>query len=138
MNRKMNRSVRVLCMTVVSLALLSGCASLPLAMEENPLTLETIVSLAKAGKDSPTIIAEIKKSRSAFDIQASQYIKLAKDGVPEPVLDFMLGEQMKMAQREGRREGRMDSYSTSSAFYGLNGARPYWVLIGGRSYLRYW
>jgi hypothetical protein len=137
MNWKMNRSVRVLCMTVVSLALLSGCATLPLAAEENPFTLETIVSLAKAGKDSPTIIAEIKKSRSAFDIQASQYIKLAKDGVPEPVLDFMLGEQMKMAQREGRREGRMDGFS-SNAFYGLNGARPYWVLIGGRSYLRYW
>ena len=134
----MNRSVRLLCMTVVSFALLSGCATLPPAVEENPLTLDTIVAAAKAGKDAPTIIAEIKKSRSAFDIQASQYIKLAKDGVPEPVLDFMLGEQMKMAQREGRREGRMDGYG--SAFYGINsfGARPYWVLIGGRSYLRYW
>lgn len=136
MKQKMKRSVRVLCMTVASVALLSGCATMLPAVEENPLTLETIVSLSKAGKDAPTIIAEIKKSRSAFDIQASQYIKLAKDGVPEPVLDFMLGEQMKMAQREGRREGRLDNYS--SAFYGLNGARPYWVLIGGRSYLRYW
>ena len=137
MNRKMNRSVLALCMTVVSLVVLSGCATMTPAVEDNPLTLDTIVGLAKAGKDSPTIIAEIKKSRSAFDIQASQYVKLAKDGVPEPVLDFMLGEQMKMAQREGRREGRLDSYG-SSAFYGLNGARPYWVLIGGRSYLRYW
>ena len=137
MNQKMNRSVLVLCMTVATVVLLNGCATLTPAVEENPLTLETIVGLAKAGKDSPTIIAEIKKSRSAFDIQASQYVKLAKDGVPEPVLDFMLGEQMNMAQREGRREGRLDGYS-SSAFYGLNGARPYWVLIGGRSYLRYW
>ena len=137
MNRKMNRSVLVLCTTVAALLTLSGCATLTPIVEENPLNLETIVGMAKSGKDSPTIIAEIKKSRSAFDIQASQYIKLAKDGVPEPVLDFMLGEQMKMAQREGRREGRQDSYG-SSAFYGLNGARPYWVLIGGRSYLRYW
>lgn len=127
----MNRSLLVLCFFV--LTYITGCVSLPAQPEEAPLTLETIVSLAKAGKDAPTIIAEIKKSRSAFDIQASQYIKLAKDGVPEPVLDFMLGEQMKMAQREGRQD-----HFGSSAFYALNGARPYWVLIGGRSYLRYW
>ena len=134
----MNRSVRQFCTAVAAFVWLSGCATLQPPAEDNPLTLDSIVAAAKAGKDAPTIITEIKKSRTAFDIQASQYIKLSKDGVPEAVLDFMLAEQLKMAQRDGRREGRLDAYG--SAFYGVNsfGARPYWVLIGGRSYLRYW
>ena len=74
------------------------------APERQPITLEQIVAMAKEGKDAATITREIKESRTTYDVMASQYAKLSRDGVPDEVIDFMQRGQLKMAERQGRRD----------------------------------
>ncbi len=122
--------------------LLTGCASINSGPESPPLSLDQIVELAKAGKDAPTIINEIKVTRTTYDVAASQYAKLSRDGVPDAVLDFMQQGQLKMAEREGRREAREDLWLYGRGFgygfgYGYGGVwapRPYVVYVSGRAY----
>lgn len=116
---------------------LSACATMN-GPESQPLSLDQIVALAKQGKDAPTIINEIKVTRTSYDIAASQYAKLSRDGVPDAVLDYMQQGQLKMAEREGRREAREDLWLYGRGWgWGYGGAwapRPYVVYVGGRPY----
>ena len=124
-----------------SLIALSGCASMG-GPERQPVTLEQIVEMSKAGKDAPTIIGEIKTSRTVYDVTASQYAKLSRDGVPDAVLDFMQQGQLKMAERQGRRDAYEDRWlyggSLGWAYGGAWAPRPYVVYIDGRAYARHW
>lgn len=123
-----------------AMLLLSGCATLG-GPDVPPLTLEQIVDLAKQGKDAPTIIGEIKKSQTSYDVTASQYAKLSRDGVPDAVLDYMQAGQIKMAEQTGRRNAVNDLwfYGPGWPGYGLRWApRPYVVYVRGRPYLREW
>jgi hypothetical protein len=116
---------------------LSACATMN-GPELQPLTLEKIVALAKEGKDAQAIINEIKVTRTTYDVAASQYAKLSRDGVPDAVLDFMQQGQLKMAEREGRREAREDLWLYGRGWgWGYGGAwapRPYVVYVGGRHF----
>ena len=102
----MKRSLLASIFTATSL-LLSGCATMT-EPERPPLTLAQIVDMAKQGKDAPAIIGEIKQAHAVYDVTASQYAKLSRDGVPDAVLDFMQQGQIRMAERAGRREARND------------------------------
>jgi len=110
--------------------------------ERQPVTLEQIVEMSKAGKDAPTIIGDIKTSRTLYDVTASQYAKLSRDGVPDAVLDFMQQGQLKMAERQGRREAYDDAWLYGHGWgWGYGGVwtpRPYVVYIDGRAYARRW
>ena len=120
--------------------LLSGCATLA-EPERVPFTLEQIVDFAKQGKDANAIIGEIKLTRAIYDVQASQYAKLSRDGVPDAVLDFMQQGQLRMAERAGRREARNDMfmYGPGGWGYGLGWyPRPYFVYVRGRPYHYVW
>ena len=122
-----------------TLLALSGCATMA-EPERAPFTLEQIVALAKEGKDAPAIIAEIKKSHTTYDVTASQYAKLSREGVPDAVIDYMQHGQLKMAERTGRREAYRDHWMG----YGWPGYGPLWyprgyyVYVRGRPYLNYW
>ena len=124
-----------------SLIMLGGCATLG-GPERQPITLEQIVEMSKAGKDAPTIISDIKTSRTSYDVTASQYAKLSRDGVPDAVLDFMQQGQLKMAERQGRREAYQDNWLYGRGWgWGYGGAwapRPYVAYIDGRPYVRHW
>lgn len=117
--------------------LLSSCATMN-GPELQPLSLDQIVALAKGGKDAPTIINEIKITHTTYDIAASQYAKLSRDGVPDAVLDFMQQGQLKMAEREGRREAREDLWLYGRGWGwghgGLWAPRPYVIYVAGRPY----
>jgi hypothetical protein len=123
-----------------TLLLLSGCANLSVP-EKPPLTLEQIVDLARQGKDAPTLIGEIKQSHAVYDVTASQYAKLSRDGVPDAVLDFMQQGQIRMAERAGRREARQDLWMYGVGWPGYGPVwypRSYYVYIRGRPYLQQW
>ena len=90
-----------------AMLLLSGCATLGVP-DTPPLTLEQMSIWSKQGKDAPTIIGEIKKSHASYDVTASQYAKLSRDGVPDAVLDYMQAGQIKMAEQIGRRNAVND------------------------------
>ncbi|MBL8511815.1 MAG: hypothetical protein JNM52_09230 [Betaproteobacteria bacterium] len=118
--------------------LMGGCANFN-QPERAPITLEQIVEMAKAGKDGPTIISEIKASDTSYDITASQYAKLSRDGVPDAVLDYMQQGQLKMVERAGRRQGYEDAFFFNSPRYGLGIGwypRPYYIYVRGRPYTR--
>jgi hypothetical protein len=138
----MNRSLLGIVFSVVGLAALSalsGCANLG-GPEREPMTLEKVVGLAKEGKDSATIIKEIQDSYTVFDVTASQYAKLSRDGVPDAVIDFMQNGQLKMAERQGRREAMQDAWFYGRGYWGWGysswAPRPYGVWVGGRYYKR--
>lgn len=120
--------------------LLSGCATLG-EPERAPLTLAQIVDLAKQGKDAPTIIGEIKQTHAIYDVTASQYAKLSRDGVPDAVLDFMQQGQIRMAERAGRREARNDMWMYGPGWGGYGSVwypRSYYVYVRGRPYPHVW
>jgi hypothetical protein len=118
---------------------LSGCANLA-GSEREPMQLEQLVSLAKEGKDAQTIIKAIQDSYTVFDVTASQYAKLSRDGVPDAVIDFMQYGQLKMAERQGRREAMQDAWFYGRGYWGFGystwAPRPYGVWVGGRYYKR--
>ena len=120
------------------LMMLASCATMNGGPELQPLTLEQIVTLAKGGKDAPAIINDIKATRTTYDVAASQYAKLSRDGVPDAVLDFMQQGQLKMAEREGRREAREDLWLFGRGFgFGYGGVwapRPYVIYVAGKQY----
>ncbi len=120
--------------TVMSL---SACATMN-SPELQPLSLDQIVALAKGGKDAPTIINEIKITQTSYDIAASQYAKLSRDGVPDAVLDYMQQGQLKMAERQGRREAREDLWLYGRGwgwgYGGIWAPRPYVIYMAGRPY----
>ena len=126
---------------LMTLLLLSGCASMG-APERQPITLEQIVAMAKEGKDAAAINREIKESRTTYDAMASQYAKLSRDGVPDEVIDFMQRGQLKMAERQGRRDAYEDLWLSGRYGgwgYGSTWApRAYFVYVNGRPHTRYW
>ncbi|MEQ1516705.1 MAG: hypothetical protein ABL931_09475 [Usitatibacteraceae bacterium] len=125
---------------LTALVLLSGCAAVALP-EREPFTLEQIVAMAKEGKPAAAIIQQIKESRTSYDVMASQYAKLSRDGVPDEVLDFMQHGQLRMAERQGRRSAYNDIWFAGPYGYGYGGIwspRAYFVYVNGRPHTRYW
>ena len=142
----MNRSVLVSIFAATFL-LLSGCATVG-EPELPPLTLAQIVDLAKQGKDGPAIIGEIQQTHAIYDITASQYARLSREGVPDAVLDYMQQGQLRMAEQAGRREARYDMWMYGPGWWGYGyGAwgygpawypRPYHIHVRGRPYAYSW
>ena len=122
------------------LAVLSGCVSMN-APERQPITLEQIVAMAKEGKAAAAIIHEIRETRTSYDVMASQYAKLSRDGVPDEVIDFMQRGQLKMAERQGRRDAYDDLWLSGRAGWSYGGLwhpRAYFVYVNGRPHTRFW
>lgn len=119
---------------------LSGCASVN-SPEREPISLEQIVAMSKEGKDAAAIIREIRESKTTYDVMASQYAKLSRDGVPDEVIDFMQRGQLRMAERAGRRSAYDDLW-ISSRYGWAYGApwtpRAYFLYSNGRPFTRYW
>ncbi|MEI6736904.1 MAG: hypothetical protein WCL29_00325 [Pseudomonadota bacterium] len=138
----MQRSLRVIftATSLMGLGILTGCVNLA-EPQRQPMTLEQVVTLAKDGKDAQNIIQEIQTSRTLFDVTASQYAKLSRDGVPDAVIDFMQNGQLKMAARQGRREAMNDAWFWGHGYWGAGysgtwAPRPYGVWVNGRYFKR--
>lgn len=135
----MKHSLLASSLTATVLMLAAGCATLG-QPEREPLTLDQIVALSKEGKDAPTIIAALKAGGGTYDVTASQYAKLSRDGVPDAVLDYMQQGQIRLAERVGRRQVAFDPWMGPS-WYGYG---PYWyprsylVYVRGAPYVRHW
>jgi hypothetical protein len=98
--------MKILMALIVSLLLLTGCASTSTRQTEveritpeelvkilpppaATLTLDEIVADSKAGKTSDEIIAKIKASQSRYELTPTQTLDLNKQGVDVKVLDYM-------------------------------------------------
>ena len=135
----MKRSLLGIFVFIISVFGLAGCASFG-GPEQEPMPLEKVVALAKEGKDAAAIIKEIQGSHTIFDVTASQYAKLSRDGVPDAVIDFMQNGQLKMAERQGRREALQDAWFYGRGYWGWGfstwAPRPDGVWVGSRDLMR--
>ena len=129
---------------LATLFVLTGCASMT-TPDRQPVTLEQLVAMAKEGKDPAAIIKDIKESRTTYDVMASQYAKLSRDGVPDQVIDFMQSGQLRMAERQGRRNAYDDLWLSGRygvgygwGYGGIWYPRAYFVYVNGRPHTRYW
>jgi hypothetical protein len=118
--------MKILMILIVSLLILSGCASTgagygqvdritpeQLAKILPPpiatVTLDEIVAESKQGKTSDEIIAKIKASNSRYELTPTQTLDLSKQGVDVKVLDYMhqsneLAKQNAIADEMNKRE----------------------------------
>ncbi len=117
-----------------TLALLGGCANLN-EPERAPISLEEIVQMSKDGKDGPTIIGELKAAHMAYDLTASQYAKLSREGVVDAVIDYMQQTQ----RRRDRSYAHFNYYcNVGWAYCGPWNPRVYGTYWYGRPYRRVW
>lgn len=94
---------------VAALMTLAGCASSPFGEPPKPIAPEEIVAMAKKGDTAPNIISALQKSRTVYNLTASQFAQLSRDGVPDAVLDYMQQTQLKEIENEARRNAYFDA-----------------------------
>jgi hypothetical protein len=65
----------------------AGCASTP---EKGPVTVEQIIQMSRNGTDAPIILAKMQEAGTVYRLSGSRLAMLKSEGVPDPVLDYML------------------------------------------------
>ena len=88
---------------------LAGCATGPFGEPPKPIAPEEVVTMAKSGDTAANIIGALQKSRTVYNLTASQFAQLSKDGVPDAVLDYMQQTQLKEIENEARRNAYIDA-----------------------------
>lgn len=97
-----SNSNRIACAAIV--LLLQGCSSMG-TTDVRPISPQQVVQLSKQDRSPTEIIETMKRSDSMYTLSASQLVQLARDGVPEPVLDYMQRTHLVAIEREARRSG---------------------------------
>jgi hypothetical protein len=89
----------------VAAAILMGCAA-PTQYSSTPAynryTLEEVVQWSKAGETPQRIIAKLDAARAFYPLRAADIIQLHEQGVPAPVLDYLLDTYVRRVRTEER------------------------------------
>jgi len=85
-------------LAVTSALLVASCATTP-----TPIRVSEVVAMSKEGTDPAVIIARMRETRSVYRLSGSAFGDLKDEGVPGPVLDYMLQTYLK-AERERQVE----------------------------------
>ena len=91
--------------------LLSACVLPVVRTEPTPISPKEIVAMSKAGQSTSSIIGKIQDSGTVYSLTASQLVQLAKEGVPDRVLDHMQRTHIMAVERTARR-----GYATGGPF----------------------
>ncbi len=90
---------------------LAACATLP-----PQVSVDEALKLSREGNSPDAIIAMMRESRSTYALSASDIVRLSKEGLPEPVLNYMQQTQLD----DVRQEERLRQWSERRPFH------PYW------------
>ncbi len=82
------KSVKTLFLIAVSIVVLQSCAVYGPA-RYRPVTVADIVKMSKEKVSPDKIIKKIRKSQTVYKLKADQLAKLSKEGVSDPVLNYM-------------------------------------------------
>jgi hypothetical protein len=85
-------------MAIACALLVASCATTP-----NPVAVSEVVAMSKEGTDASVIIARMRETRSVYRLPGSAFGDLKNEGVPAPVLDYMLQTYLR-AERERQVE----------------------------------
>lgn len=111
---------------------LSGCAGM-VREKIPPVTTQQIIQFSKAGEPPANIIARIQHARTVYDLTASQYAQLSKEGVADTVLDYMQQTHIKEITYIAQRNAYYNSMwygGYGGGYYGGFGYGP-WGYPGG-------
>lgn len=78
--------------------LIAGCVGMP-PRARAPISVEQVVEMSKDGTAASIIIAKMQQTSSVYRLPGSSVAMLRSEGVPEPVLDYMLSTRGR-AERE--------------------------------------
>jgi hypothetical protein len=109
-------------------ALVLGCLAAGLLMPSpaSAITIDQVVSLAKAGVTDTVILALIDRDRTVFAIEPEQILALQRDGLSEKVILAML----KSGRTEGEQAARADA-AANAAWIATNlTTEPLTVTVG--------
>lgn len=81
--------MRVLCALLISIASAYGQQFTVATLAHQPLTNESIVTLAKAGFDELFLAQLMRSSRTNFDTSVEGLVKLKKEGLSEDIIRYM-------------------------------------------------
>jgi hypothetical protein len=95
--RFLRHSIFILLFGVIGFVLIPGCASTPAT--KAPVTIEQVIEMSRNGTDAPTIIAKMQQTGTVYRLPGSSVAMLKGEGVPAPVLDYMLQTRWR-AERE--------------------------------------
>ncbi len=110
---------------VAALALfLGGCATL--GDSAPPLTIDALVTRAKSGESTESLLASLRGSRERFVLTGSDYAKLKERGLPDPILDALQARAIEDVRYEEWRRSQPDFFWRSWPYYGYH--RPVIVL----------
>ncbi|MDN3577401.1 hypothetical protein QWZ03_11550 [Chitinimonas viridis] len=94
---------RLTCVWLAGALLLSACATLP-----PQVSVDEALKLSREGVSADAIIAMMRESRSSYQLTASDIVRLSKQGLPDPVLDYMQQTQLD----EVRKQERMNDWAS--------------------------
>lgn len=81
--------MKIVSLTLPFLGLLLGIPKPADAAIPEPVPIAKVVAAARAGDDAASIIAQLKKARTAYALRGSDFGKLADAGVPALLLDSL-------------------------------------------------
>jgi hypothetical protein len=114
---------RIILLPLLLAAALAGCASL--GDQTPPLTIDALVTRAKAGESTESLLASLRASRQSFALTGSDFAKLKERGLPDPVLDELQTRQISDARDEEWRRSQPIGWWRAWPHYGFHYApRP--------------
>lgn len=134
--------MRALCGAVFAVfvvAVLLGGRVLPLSAEE-VLSNQSVINMVRAGLPESVVIAKIRTSANKFDLSSDALIALKRDGVPDRVLDAMMGQGTGPASSVGppparSRIPRIKTAPPGASFGGSRVLRPGIYQVVGDQYI---
>jgi hypothetical protein len=98
--------------------LLSACATL--GDNTPPLTIDALVTRAKAGESTESLLASLRGSRERFTLTGSDYAKLKERGLPDAVLDELQKREIADARDEEWRRANPIGFWRMWPYYGFH------------------
>jgi len=96
-NATVVRRALILLCGLGGVALIAGCASAP--RSKASVSVEQVVEMSKSGTAASSIIGKMQETNTVYRLSGPSVAKLRGQGVPEPVLDYMLRTRWR-AERE--------------------------------------
>jgi hypothetical protein len=103
---------------LAAVTLFSGCATL--GESAPPLTIDSLVTRAKAGESTESLLASLRGSRERFVLTGSDYAKLKERGLPDPILDALQARAIEDVRYEEWRRSQPDLFWRSWPYYGFH------------------
>ena len=103
----------------------TACAT---TQKREPVTLEQVIQMSKAGTPPADIINKLKESRSVFMLSGSQFARLHEDGVDDSVLDYLQNIYVASVDMDARLryQSMYWGYGWGPPYRSYYGAWPYW------------